>query len=349
VGIAKRLSELNYPTMDKRLFPLVLLLLVGCTRSDSSSNTATNSGETAPPKQEQLKVALLTPGSVSDSGWSALAYDGLQAIQKEMGAEVNNQVATGTQIKDALRSYAQKNYSIVFGHGYEYNEPSVEVAKDFPKTVFVTSSGGKTAPNVGAFRFYLEQGFYLAGMMAAEMSKTNTVAMIGGDNVPSIVSTFKGFEAGAKAVRPSIKVIQVFTGNGTDVAKAKNATLSAISQGADFVIHQANAAAQGVFDACAEKRVYAFGANMDQNDNPSGVVLASAVIVARPAFLDVAKSVTNGTFKGGVLLKGMDMGAIDFIINPKLKSKIPANVLSDVEKAAENIKSGKLTVPKDEF
>ena len=338
------------PMRSAKFFaPLVLLLLAGCTGGSSSSSNTPNS----PPKPavgSSFKVALLTPGPVSDAGWSALAYDGLQAIHQTLGAEVNNQVATGTQIKDALRSYAQKGYSLVFGHGYEYNQPSVEVAKAFPNTVFVSSSGGETAPNVGAFRFYLEQGFYLAGMMAAEMSKTGVLAMIGGDNVPSIVSTFKGFEAGARAVNPKIQVIQIFTGNGQDIAAAKKAALTAIEQDkADFVIHQANAAAQGVFDACKEKGVYAFGANADQNSNSSGVVIASAVIVATPAFLQVAKEVKEGSFKGGIMLEGMDSGAIDFKVNPVLQSKVPPKVMSDVQKAMADIKSGKTAVPKDNF
>lgn len=324
------------------------LAIAGCTGGSSSS--ADNTAKITPhPKDQPLKVALLTPGPVSDAGWSALAYDGLQAIHDQMGAEVNNQVASGTQIKDALRSYAQQGYSLIFGHGYEYNDPSIDVAKDFPRTIFVTSSGGKTAANVGAFRFYLEQGFYLAGMMAAEMSKTGTVAMIGGDNVPSIVSTFKGFEAGAKSVNPKIKVIQTFTGNGDDVAKAKQATLAAIGQGADFVIHQANAAAEGVFQACKEKKVYAFGANANQNDDPSGVVIASAVIVAKPAFLAVAKQVQDGTFTGSIMLQGMDTGAIDFIVNPKFAEVVPAKVKIDLQTAMKNITTGAIVVPKDNF
>lgn len=328
----------------------VLLCATGCTGgSSNSTENPPSSKPTATAENGSFKVALLTPGPVSDAGWSALAYDGLQAIKTDMGAEVNNQVASGTQIKDALRSYAQQGYNLIFGHGYEYNDPSIDVAKDFPKTVFVSSSGGKTAPNVGAFRFYLEQGFYLAGFMAGEMSKTGKVAMIGGDNVPSIVSTFKGFEAGAKAANPNIKVLQTFTGDGQDVAKAKNATLAAIGEGADFVIHQANAAAEGVFQACKEKGVWAFGANADQNADPSGMVIASAVIVAKPAFLDVAKSVKDGTFKGGILLKGMDTGAIDFVFNPTKLDKVPQKVMADVEKKMDDIKSGKLVVPKDNF
>ncbi len=324
--------------------------LIGCSGgTQAPSKTAEAPAASGPKKIEHLKVALLTPGPVSDSGWSALAYDGLQAIKSDLGAEVNNQEAKDAQIKDAMRSYAQQGYNLVIGHGYEYNAPAIEVAKEFPDTVFVSSSGNETAKNVGCFRFALEQGFYLAGMTAALMSKSHVVAMIGGDEVPSIQSTFKAFEAGAKAVDPNVNVIETFTGDGQDVAKAKQATLSAISQGADMVIHQANAAAQGVFDACKEKGVYAFGANLDQNDNASGVVLASAVIVAKPAFLDLAKKVKDGKYTGEVTTFGMDKNAIEFKFNPKLAVKVPASVREKVDQTSLGIIMGSVKVPMDKL
>lgn len=324
------------------------LTIGGCT---GGAPTSTEGPVKDGPKGDsaKLKVALLTPGPVSDAGWSALAYKGLQAIEKEFGAEVNNQQATDAQIKDAMRSYAQKGYQLVIGHGFEYNSVGVEVAKDFPNTVFVSSSGGETAPNAGAFRFELEQGFYLAGMAAGMMTKTGKVAMIGGPDVPSIRSTFSAFRAGAEATKPGVQVIESYTGKNDDIAAANQATLKAIEVGADMVIHQANAAAQGVFDACKSKNVFAFGANANQNDNPSGCVIGSAVIVADPAFLALAKKVKDKQYKGAVEMFGMEVGAIDFVWNPALKDKVPANVAQSVEAAMTDIKSGKLKVPMDKF
>ena len=338
-----------------RILPLLALAAFGCSGGDKTASETTGStpaattGGTGTPSGEKMKVALLTPGPVSDSGWNAMAYAGLKGIEKELGAEVNNQEALDAKIKDAARTYAQQGYKLIFGHGFEYNKPFNEIAKDFPDTIFVSSSGSETAANVGAFRFYLEQGFYLAGMMGARMSKSGTLAMIGGDDVPSIRSTFAAFKAGAESVKPDVKVIEVFTGSGQDVAKAKQATLTAIGQGADFVIHQANAAAQGVFDACKEKGVYAFGSNADQNDNASGAVIASAISKGEPAFVDLAKQVQAGKFKGGVALMGMDKGVIDFVINPKLADKVPDDVKKLIEDTKAKITKGELVVPKAEF
>lgn len=297
-----------------------------------------------------FKVALLTPGPVSDAGWNALAYEGLLAIKDELAAEINNQEATDAGIRDAMRTYAQDGYHLVIGHGYEYNQVEAEVAKDFPKTVFVSSSGGLHGPNFGAFRFYLEQGFYLAGMMAAGMSKTGVVATVGLD-VPSIVSTFKGFEAGAKAVNPNIKIVRKMVPlPGNDPAAYKQATMAAIAEKADMIIHQANQGYQAVFNAAMEKGgVYVFGSNADQNANSSGVVIASAVIVSKPAFLELAKEVREGAYQGSIKLMGMDKGAIDFVINPKLLDKVPAKLVERIDLAKADIESGKLVVPKDEF
>jgi len=328
------------------LFAAAAALVVGC--NGSSNETGSTPTPTANSGAD-FKVALLTPGPVSDAGWCAMAYDGLQQIKTQMGATVNNQEAKGTQISDAMRTYAQQGYNLVIGHGYEYNEPEIKVAGDFPKTVFVSSSGGSTAANAGAFRFYLEQGFYLAGEMAGKMTKTGKIAMIGGESVPSIESTFKAFIAGAKAANPKVEVIKIYCGSFDDPAKAKLSTLQAINQGADFVIHQANAAAQGVFDACKEKGVYAFGSNADQNANQSGAVIGSAVIIAGPAFLDLAKQVKEGTYKGSIQLMGMDKGTIGFVINPAMQSKVPADVQKMLVDDAAKIKSGALVVPMDKF
>ena len=339
---------MRLPTLWQGLLvTLIAGFTLGCGSTPEGGTAATN--EPAKKEGSDFKVALLTPGPVSDAGWSALAYEGLQAVKTELGAEVDNQVAQGPEIKDAMRNYAQKGYKLVFGHGFEYNEPGVAVAKDFPNTVFVSSSGALTAKNAGAIRFYLEQGFYLAGVLAAETSKTGVVGMVGGPDVPSIKSTFKAFRAGAEFAKPGIKVLEVFTGKNEDIAAAKQATLSEIDQKADVIIHQANNGASGVFGACKEKGVLALGANTNQNDDASGVVIASAVIVAKPAFVELAKLVKEGKFEGNVISLGMDKKAIDIVLNEKLKDKVPAAAIAKVDAVRKSILDGKFVVPKDKF
>lgn len=332
--------------MDRKLVGALLFvsLLAGCSggvKSESSVETVEDDGV--------FSVALLTPGSVSDSGWNAMAYEGLMAIELELGATVQNMEATDAQIRDAMRSYAQQDFELVLGHGYEYNAPGTEVGKDFPGTVFVSSSGGDFTANSGTFRFYLEQGFYIAGYMAGKMSKTGKIAAIGINVIPSIKSTFRGFIAGAKAANPDIVVIEPDMNFEADAAAFKQQTLAAIDAGADFVIHQANENAQAVFNACKERGVYAFGANADQNSNVSGVVIASAVIIAKPAYVALAQAVKDGTYDGHVELMGMADGTIDVVYNPALSGKIPSELLEELADLKQQILSGALVVPMDEF
>ena len=326
------------------LFVAMLAFLAGCGVEKTADNPI--DADT-----KDFKVALITPNSVNDSGWSALAYEGLRDIESQMGAEIQNVVASSpAEIADAMRSYAQKDFDLVIGHGYEYNAVGLEVGADFPTTVFVSTSGDKTAKNVGTFRFYLEQSTYLCGMIAAKLSKTRTIGMVGGPNVPSIESTFQAFEAGAKAVDPKIKVLKAYTNSNDDVGAAKQQTLAFIDQGADMIIHQANAAAGGVFEACNERGVLAFGTNSDQaKDAPPRTVLASAVIVAGPAFIDLAKRVKAGDFEGGVNLQGMKEGAVDLVWNDTITGGVPKEVMDLIDATKKKIISGELIVPKLDF
>ena len=99
-----------------------------------------------------------------------------------------------------------------------------------------------------------------------------------------------------------------------------------------MIIHQANAAAGGVFEACNERGVLAFGTNSDQKmDAPPRTVLASAVIVAGPAFLDLATRVKEGKFEAGVNLQGMKEGAVDLVWNETITGGVPQELKDLIE------------------
>jgi basic membrane lipoprotein Med (substrate-binding protein (PBP1-ABC) superfamily) len=168
-------------------------------------------------------------------------------------------------------------------------------------------------------------------------------------NIPSIDSTLAAFEAGAKAAKPGVEVKKQYIQDDKDVASAQRATEELANAGVDFVIHQANNAAQGVFNAAKAKGIYAIGANWNQNDNASGAVIASAVIISEPAFVAVAREVKEKKFKGRVVMMGMKDGAIEFVLNPQLEDKVPADLKQKLKEAAESIKQGDLLVPMAKF
>ena len=106
---------------------------------------------------EKFKVAMLLPGSISDAGWNALAYEGLVAIEKELDAEISHaETRTPSDQEEQFRSYALDGYNLVFGHGYEFQDPAKAVAADFPETIFITSSGGTITDNISPANFRVE-------------------------------------------------------------------------------------------------------------------------------------------------------------------------------------------------
>jgi basic membrane lipoprotein Med (substrate-binding protein (PBP1-ABC) superfamily) len=302
-----------------------------------------------------FRVALLTPGSISDGGWNQAAYDGLERVERELGARVSHvETKSPAQFEEEFRSYARDGFDLVFGHGFEYQEAAARVAPSYPETVFVTTSGNTVLPNLAPMVFELEQATYLCGWLAAKLSSSGRLGAIGGVDLPSIRSTFVAFRAGAEAARPGVSVREVFLGRFDDVPAAREAATALLDEGADFLIHQVNDAGRGVFQAVQERaakgsRVYAFGTNRNQNDMAPDVVLASAVLDVPSAFVEVARRVESGSFRAEPIRLGMGEGIVSFVLNAGLSGGIEAPVLQELAALAAKIRSGELQVPRGNF
>jgi basic membrane lipoprotein Med (substrate-binding protein (PBP1-ABC) superfamily) len=301
--------------------------------------------------KKPFRVALLSPGPVSDAGWNAAAYDGLKKIEHDLGATIA-QVETKTppEFESGFREFALQGFDLVFGHGFEFQDAAAKVGAEFPKTVFITTSGSTVKANVAPMVFRLEQATYLLGVTAAMMSKTGKAGVVGGMEIPSVGSTFLAFEAGVHAKRPDMPVLKTYVGSWDDVSAAKEATLAQVRQGADFVLHNADAAGLGVFRAVEEAStaahpVYAFGSNKDQAPVAPKAVLASAVLDIPTAFEVVARSVKEGTFTARVMELGMKEGIVSLQWNPALEGGVPADVKAEVEARRAQILDGSLKVP----
>jgi len=326
----------------KRIALIILSTLVfACPRK-------TETPQTSPaPQKKTMKVGLLTPGSVNDSGWNSLAWEGVQRIQKELGAEISHQeTKTPPEYLEGFRSYGAKNYDLAFGHGFEFQDAAKQAGAQYPHTVFITTSGTTVAPNVAPMVFELEQATYLLGVIAARESKTGKAGLVGGVNFPSIASTFLAFKAGAQSVNPKFEVKEIYTGNFDDLGAAKLATLSLINARCDFIFHQANEAGRGVFQACQERKVRCFGSNKNQNDLAPDVIVASAVLDVPGAFVSIAKKVRDHQFKPEIQYLGMNEGIVSLVWNDALKGSLKPETVSEVAKIEQGIRDGSVKVPR---
>lgn len=298
-----------------------------------------------------FKVALLTPGPISDAGWNAGAYEGLLRIRDSLGASVSQvQTRTPAEFEEAFRDYARRGYRLVFGHGFEFQGAAARVGADFPNTIFITTSGSTVRPNVSPMVFRLEEGTYLAGMLAGGLTKSGRIGFIGGIELPPVEGTFRGFQGGARAVRPSVDVLHAYIGNFDDVAAAKENALAQIRRGADVLIHNADAASFGMFQAVRESPgVLALGSNRDQNGVAPDVIVASATLDVPHALLLVARMVKEGRFRPGVMFFGIRDGVVDLAYNPSLADRVPAPLRRRIAAARDSIIAGTLKVPAVEF
>src|SRR5665213_580700 len=112
------------------------------------------SSKVEPEKSTRFRVALLTPGPISDQSWNGGAYAGLMRIRDSLGAEVSHiQTKTPAEFEQNFRQYGAQGYALVFGHGFEFQDAATRVAPAFPKTIFITTSGTATGVNQAAMGF----------------------------------------------------------------------------------------------------------------------------------------------------------------------------------------------------
>jgi basic membrane protein A len=295
---------------------------------------------------ETLKVGILIPGSKSDKGWMEASYDGLMAAEKKYGDKIKVQMIENINYADmdqALTNLASKN-DLVIGVGGQTQASVYKIAKRFPKVHFsiVGGNDGETAPNVAGYDVKQAEIAYVAGAAAAMLSKNGAISYVGGLELPSIVNAGKEFGNGAKSINPDIKYFSNFTGDFDDVAKAKEATLAAIAQGADIHYHILNLGLRGMEQAAKEKGTHIIGSYTDRCGSDPLYVAYSITGTGYQVQYAIDEAV-SGTWKPGYKEFGLKMGpqASGMVIcngTPEQKAKLDA-VMKD-------IMSGKITVLK---
>jgi len=317
----------------------VLLALPSCTRSPGIAPAPGG----AP---RAFRVGLLVAGSVDDGGWNQLAKQGLDKIGSELGVQTSYQLAQKTDMVQAFKGYARAGYPLIIGHGAEFGSAVEQVAPAFPNTRFVVSSGDVRGPNYTSIKFDLAQAAYLAGILAASVSRTGKAGQIGGENFAAVAEAFRAFEQGGKSFRPGFRVATDYVGDWQNANKAKEQALAMIRGGADILFQNADAAGAGVFQAAREHPgVLVIGSNADQTPAAPEVVLASAVLGVPRAFVEVARDARDGRLKNDFYVEDLH-GTVDVVINPRLAARIPASARRAMDAARKEILAGRLKMPR---
>lgn len=260
-----------------------------------------------------------------------------------------------TSIEPAMRAFAERNYDLIIGIGFAQT-PIIElVAKDYPNIRFAIVDGVSDLPNVASLVFKEHEGSYLVGMLAAKSSKTGTIGFIGGMDI-GLIHRFKGgYEEGARAVNPNIRVIPNYVGV-TDAAwnnpgKGKEIALAQISKGADVIFTAAGNSGLGAFDAVEQAGKqdgrathFVIGVDANQNMVKPGFVLTSMVKRVDNAVYAIVQDVVNGQFKTGFHVYGLQEDGVGYAMDENNKPLITPEMIAQVEEAKKKIIDGQITV-----
>jgi basic membrane protein A len=298
-----------------------------------------------------IKVGLvLDKGGKDDKSFNTSAYQGATKAQKEMGIELKYVEASDSNSFEVMhRNFAQKKYDLVIGIGFAQADAVKKVSALFPQTQFAIVDGDVTAANVRALMFEEHEGSFLIGAAAAIKSKTGVVGFIGGMDIPLIRRFQKAYEAGVKHVNPKATVLTNYIGVTGEAwnnpAKAKEIALSQIGKKSDVIFHAAGASGSGLFDAAAEKKIFAIGVDSNQNWIKPGVVLTSMLKRVDVAVFETIKQANNKTFKSGVIRFGLKDSGVDWALdknNEKLWSEAEKTKINEIKK---QIIAKKISVP----
>ena len=286
--------------MKRRSIALVVLMaviaLVGaaCSSSDGDSGSG------------DFRVAIVAPSASNDLAFTQSIVDAANKL-KEDGIVGEIAVTDGTFVVDdaavAIRDYASQGYDLVIAHGSQYGGSLQEIAPDFPKVSFAWGTSADTfgLPNVYSYEAASDQGGQVMGLMAAALSKTDNVGIVGPIEVGDAKLYVDGFKSGVLAGKPSATVNVNYIDSFSDVALASEAAQSLIKAGADVMTGTAQMVVGAVGVAKTEGVLW-FGTQANQTSLAPDIVVASQVYHWEHMLEEMVKNVKDGKL-GGELYK----------------------------------------------
>jgi len=330
--------------MKARLLFVLVLVVAVVALAACATPTA------APAPAKIFKVAVIAPSAANDLAFSQSMIDSLKAVKAELGADKFDFAYTDNMFNvpdaaTAIRDYATKGYDLVIAHGSQYGASLADIAPDFPKTAFawgtaVDTFASKGVKNISAYTVASDQGGYVEGVIAAKLSKSGSVGAIGPVPAGDGQLTILGFEAGAKATNPNIKVAKTFTNDFSNAALMSQAAQTMVANGAD-VLTGTSQAVTGAIAVCKDKNVLWFGNQSAQTSLAPAVVVANQVYDWSPFIKDLMSNAQKGTL-GGLVMTGTLKNKV-LVINYNTGYNLPADVKALADKTVAGLIDGSIT------
>jgi len=352
-----------YPSLLAVLLVLSLVL-AGCVAPAEDGGTVPPAaGETAaPPAAEEttappaegasLRIGLVTDvGRVNDRTFNQSAWEGVEDAVAELGAEANYiETRAATDYADNIRQFTEEGYDVVVTVGFALGEATIEAALEYPDTMFigVDQFQAETIPNLAGLVFHEDHAGYLAGVLAANLTQSNTIAgVFGTDLIPAVVAFREGYEAGALSENPDIEIISAYHPGEiaqafTDPEWGANTAAQAIARNADVVFAAGGQTGNGALEETAtHEGLYCIGVDTDQWETLPGAhpcLVSSAIKSVRSGVTELIRAVANGTFEGGQVYG--DAGLAPF---HDFEDDLPEELKTKLQEIEQGLKDGSIS------
>ncbi len=254
------------------------LALASCAKSNAPARAE---GEaTVPGPGAPLRLAMVTDiGGLGDKSFNDSADAGLQRAKTKLGAEVQTlQSKSAADYQPNLTVLADQDFDEIFAIGALMQKDVASVAKNYPKRHFAIVDAIVDQVNVTSLTFREQDGSFLAGALAAMVSKSKHVAFLGGVDIPLLRKFEAGFTAGARQIDPKVVVSTKYVGSFEDVASGKELAGVLFDGGADIVFVAAGKSGLGAIDQVRGRaNEYVIGVDADQDALAPGKILTSVV------------------------------------------------------------------------
>ena len=341
---------------------LVLLIVLSISACGGATPTAeppeeaveTESAEEAPPPEVQegpFRVAVVMPSAINDLAFSQSMYDALAAIESEMGAEnfefdFSENLFVVDDAAAALRDYASQGYNLVIAHGSQYGGSLQEIAPDFPDTSFAWGTTVDTFTdqginNVYAYEARSEQGGYVNGVIAASLSESGVLGVVGPIETGDAKLYVDGYVAGAAATRADIDTNVNYIGSFSDVALASAAAETHVQAGADQLTGTAQMVI-GAIGVAEENGVLWYGTQSSQTSLAPDVVVANQVYDWTVVLDEMINNVKAGKMGGEAFALTLANGGLLMEYNPDFD--LPADVKSLADETVQGLIDGSIVV-----
>lgn len=289
------------------------------------------------------KIAYIMGSTAQDGGWGESHAKAAAELEKKFSTKVaitENVPEDTVKVKQVIDLYIRRGYNVIIGNSYGYSDAFLEASKQYPEIAFMNAAGVTNASNLESFYLRTYQGWYLAGMIAGSMTKTDKLGMLAGFPLGLVNWDINGFMLGAQAVNPDVEMAAVFANTWYDTVKEGQIAEALLEQNADVIATDLSAAS--ALNASEKEGKFSVGFQLDMSKHAPRGHLASVMLIWAPYLTKSIDQMIAGSWEPSEwgAFEHISAGVIDLGGVPT--AKLPAGIAEKVANAKKAMIDGSL-------